>query len=431
MKKIFMYITLSLMLNTVGLSLFSSSSVHAIEGGLQLDAGSAILIEASTGQILYKFNENEALPPASMSKMMTEYLVLDSIKNGHIHWDDVVTVGENAASTIGSRIFLAQGDRHTVEELYIAVAIASANDASVALAEFIAGSEENFAQRMNEKAREIGLSEQAHFINATGLNRIDMKEKFRPTGIQGETLMTAKDAATLALNTLRDHPEATDYSSIAYHQFRPRDQTPMVNLNRMLEVWEEHNNLFTRTAYKGLDGFKTGHTREAGYCFTGTAERDGMRLISVVMNTESESKRFEETQKIMDYGFNNFEKRTILSAKSELKMASKVEITKGLDFEVALITNAGIELMMRKTDTEDDYTLVVSIVDDEERVAPIEEGQVLGTVIFTYDGVEPIQETIQLIAADSVERAGWFRLFMRGISDFFSIISDGIKGIFE
>lgn len=430
-KKWGTYLCLSVMVNLILMAIvIHPLSVKAAENEFELEAGSSILIEASTGQVLYKSNENEALPPASMSKMMTEYLVLDAIAKGQISWDHIVTTSENAATTIGSRIFLAQGDKHTVEELYIAMAIASANDASVALAEFIAGSEENFANRMNEKAREIGLSNQAHFINATGLDRADMKEKYQPSTIQGETLLTAKDSALIALNILRDYPEATDYSNIPYHQFRERDKTPMINLNRMLEAWEEYDNLFSRTAYKGLDGFKTGHTKEAGYCFTGSAERDGMRLISVVMNTSSEEKRFEQTQKLMDYGFNNFEKRTVLAAKSEVEMLNSLPISKGLEDEVSLVTAEGIELMVKKTDTDDMFLWEVTAVEEEFLVAPVQQGDILGKVTFTYDGVEKIERTIDLIATDDVEKAGWFRLLFRSIGSFFSSIFNGIKGIF-
>jgi D-alanyl-D-alanine carboxypeptidase (penicillin-binding protein 5/6) len=431
LKKWGTYLCLSVMVNLFFMAIvIHPSSVEAAENGFELEAGSSILIESSTGQVLYSSNENEALPPASMSKMMTEYLVLDAVANGQISWDAIVTTGENAASTIGSRIFLAQGDKHTVKELYIAMAIASANDASVALAEFIAGSEENFANRMNEKAREIGLSDQAHFINATGLDREDMKEKYRPTTIQGETLLTAKDSALIALNILRDYPEATEYSSIPYHKFRERDKNPMVNLNRMLESWIEHDNLFSKTAYVGVDGFKTGHTKQAGYCFTGTAEKDGMRLISVVMNTASEEKRFEQTQKLMDYGFNNFEKRTLLAAKSELELLSSLPISKGLESEVSLVTAEGIELMVRKTDSDDKFQWTVTSVDEEFLVAPIKQGDILGTLHFTYDGVDKIERTIDLIATDDVEKAGWFRLLLRSIGSFFSSIFNGIKGIF-
>lgn len=428
------YICLILMLNVLAFSLFPTK-VYADQSGINVDATSAILIEASTGQILYSKNAHVPLPPASMSKMMTEYLVLDAIKNGTISWDDVVTTQHNAANTLysGSRIWLAEGDKHTVEELYIAMAIASANDASVALAEYIAGTEEEFAKRMNQKAREIGLSEHAHFINATGLHREHMKEEYRPKDIPGETLLTAHDAAILAMNILRDHPNVTDYSSITYHQFRERDEKPMENLNAMLEAWEPYDNNYSRYAYKGADGFKTGYTEEAGNCFTGTAERDGVRLISVVMNSGEHSDklhRFIETAKLFDYGFNNFEKRTILAAKSEWPELTTLSVAKGVESEVGLVTEEGIELIVNINDGDDAYQWELSVVNEEDLVAPIEKGEVLGTLHFTYHGVEKIERTVNLIATDDVEKAGWFKLLMRSIGNFFANIFNQIKGIF-
>lgn len=428
------YICLILMLNVLAFSLFPTK-VYADQSGINVDATSAILIEASTGQILYSKNAHVPLPPASMSKMMTEYLVLDAIKNGTISWDDVVTTQHNAANTLysGSRIWLAEGDKHTVEELYIAMAIASANDASVALAEYIAGTEEEFAKRMNQKAREIGLSEHAHFINATGLHREHMKEEYRPEDIPGETLLTAHDAAILAMNILRDHPNVTDYSSITYHQFRERDEKPMENLNAMLEAWEPYDNNYSRYAYKGADGFKTGYTEEAGNCFTGTAERDGVRLISVVMNSGEHSDklhRFIETAKLFDYGFNNFEKRTILAAKSEWPELTTLSVAKGVESEVGLVTEEGIELIVNINDGDDAYQWELSVVNEEDLVAPIEKGEVLGTLHFTYHGVEKIERTVNLIATDDVEKAGWFKLLMRSIGNFFANIFNQIKGIF-
>lgn len=412
------------------------STVRAEANQLSVKAGAAILIEASTGQILYSKNADVPMRPASMSKMMTEYLVLDAIKAGTISWDDVVTTQKNAANTLysGSRIWLAEGDKHTVRELYIAMAIASANDASVALAEYIAGTQEEFANRMNAKAREIGLSEHAHFINATGLNRDQMKEEFQPKSIPGETVMTAKDTALLALNLINDHPEVVEFSSIPYHQFRERDDAPMENLNAMLGAWEEYNNNYSRFAYEGADGIKTGYTDEAGYCFTGTAERDGMRLISVVMDTGKERSerfdRFTETAKLFDYGFNNFEKRTVLVAKSEYPPLNYAEVTKGVENEVGLVTDAGIELMVKVTDTDEDFIWEATLIEEEPIMAPVEQGEILGTLKFTYHGAETIERTVNLIATDDVEKAGWFKLLMRSIGEFFSNIFNSIKGIF-
>lgn len=425
------------LLLTLGISaIIHPSIVRAETNQLELKAGAAILIEASTGQVLYAKNADIPMRPASMSKMMTEYLVLDAIKAGTIGWDDVVTTQKNAANTLygGSRIWLAEGDKHTVRELYIAMAIASANDASVALAEYIAGSQEEFSHRMNAKAREIGLSEHAHFINATGLNRDQMKEEFQPKTIHGETIMTAKDTALLAFHLIQDHPEVLEFSSIPYHQFRERDEQPMENLNAMLGVWEEYNNNYTRYAYEGADGIKTGFTDEAGYSFTGTAERDGMRLISVVMDVGKEREerfdRFVETAKLFDYGFNNFEKRTVLVAKSEYAPLSYAEVNKGVELEVPLVTDAGIELIVKVTDTDEDFIWKASLLEEEPIMAPIEQGQILGTLKFTYHGAETIERTVNLIATEDVEKAGWFKLLMRSIAQFFSNIFNSIKGIF-
>lgn len=214
--------------------------------------------------------------------------------------------------------------------MFSAMSIYSGNDASVALAEFLEGTEENFAKKMNEKAREMGMSQTANFINATGLSRADMKAPYVPKEIQGETLMTARDAAILAYNIVKDHKDVLDFTKIPSQKFRPTDKAPMVNWNWMLEGNKDILN-FKRYAYPGLDGLKTGHTNEAGWCFTGTAERDGIRLISVIMGAKTEPKRFEESRKVLDYGFNNFQLKQVLTAKSEIDSLKTVHIKKGVE----------------------------------------------------------------------------------------------------
>ncbi|MFH0071278.1 D-alanyl-D-alanine carboxypeptidase family protein, partial [Peribacillus sp. NPDC056705] len=185
--------------------------VPSIEN-LNLQVESAVLLEPSTGQVLLDIKSDEALPPASMAKMMTEYLVAEQVKQGELSWDTMVTVRENASKAVGSRIFLAEGDQHTVRDLYIAMAVGSANDASIALAEHIAGSEADFVIMMNETAKRMGM-ETAHFINSTGLSRADMPEKYRPTEDR-ETLMSAMDAAILAMNIVEDHPDFADVTAM-------------------------------------------------------------------------------------------------------------------------------------------------------------------------------------------------------------------------
>lgn len=398
--------------------------------GLKLEAKSAVLMEVSTGQILYEDRADVPYPPASMSKMMSEYIVLDSIQKGRLQWDDIVTASENAETTEGSKIFLAEGDTHTVKQLFIAMAVGSANDATVALAEHIAGTEEEFAKRMNQKAEELQL-DTAHFINATGLDRKDMNEKFRPMSIEGETVMSAKDSAMLALNMLRDYPDILEFSSIPSYKFRERDEKPMVNYDWMLEA-NQSIPAFRNYAYEGLDGLKTGYTTEAGYCFTGTAERNGMRLISVVMGTEAEPKRFIETRKLLDYGFNNFELKDILSANSVIDELKSVTVKNGVETEVPVVTENGISLVMRKGGDDNSLTIKAKAIDDSKLVAPLKKGSLVGTATVTYKDGNNLEEirTLNMISAEEVEKASWYRLLFRAIAHFFVGLLESIKSIF-
>jgi D-alanyl-D-alanine carboxypeptidase (penicillin-binding protein 5/6) len=387
----------------------------AVSADLNLNVKSAVLMEASTGQILYEYNADEALPPASMAKMMTEYLVLEAVKSGKFKWDDIVTTSKYASEVIGSGDLLAEGEQATIKDMFAAMSIYSANDATVALAEHIGGTEENFAKMMNEKAKQLGLSDKTHFINATGLSRADLKQ-YAPKELQGETVMTAKDTAILAYNILKDHKEVLDFTKIPSQKFRERDKSPMINWNWMLEGNKDNIN-FRKYAYQGLDGLKTGHTDEAGYCFTGTAERNGMRLISVVMGTKGEPERFNETRKVLDYGFNNFEIRQVLTAKSEVDAMKKVNIKKGVATEVPVVTQTGLSLVVNKNATPDQIKMEAAPVDESKLVAPIAKGDVLGTLKVTYEGQEKV---VNLIAAEDVEKGSWIRLFFRSIKDFFA-----------
>ncbi|MCZ8517648.1 D-alanyl-D-alanine carboxypeptidase [Paenibacillus filicis] len=390
---------------------------------LKLEAKSAILMDASTGQILYGFNENQPLPPASMAKMMTEYLVLEAIKNGNLKWDDMVNTSQYAADVIGSGGLLALNEQLTVKQMFSAMSIYSANDASVALAERLGGgSEENFAKMMNDQAKKFGLSDQAHFISATGLTRADLG-KYAPKELQGETMLTAKDAALLAYNLIKDHKEILDFTKTPSLKLRDRDKTPMINWNWMIEGNSSNVN-FKKYAYPGLDGLKTGHTNEAGYCFTATAERNGMRLISVIMGTATEPKRFEESKKILDYGFNNFETKQVLTAKSEIDSLKTVNIKKGVATQVPVVTQTGITVVAKKGAPADQFKITAAPADESRLVAPITKGQVLGTVKVSYMGTE---QTTNLIAAEDVEKGSWIRLFFRAIKNFFMNTISGVK----
>lgn len=409
------------------------SNAEQAQAAINLEVQAAYLIEAETGQVIYAYNDDVLRQPASMVKMMTEYLVLEHVHSGKMSWDNVVTISEYAAAIPGSGGLLAQGHQYTVKDLFRQMSIYSANDATVALAEQVAGTEEQFVALMNDKAREFGLSEGAYFTNATGLNKEDTG-KYTPN-VPGESLFTASDSATIARRLIVDFPEVLEFTKIPRALEREDDPKShwMNNWNWMLEGWKEFNNYMTPWAYEGLDGLKTGYTKEAGWNFTGTAERNGMRLISVVMGTTSEERRFGETRKLLDYGFNNFEKKTMLPARSAVEELKTVDINKGVETKVDVVTEKGIELIVKKGTTTEQFTLTAEPVAKEERVAPIEKGQVLGTAKLSYEGTDqPGLKDIEvnLVATDDVEKAGWFRLLFRAIKDFFVDLFQSIKNIF-
>ncbi|XEC94948.1 D-alanyl-D-alanine carboxypeptidase family protein [Paenibacillus tarimensis] len=404
-----------------------------VDNALGLKVSSAFLIDVETGQVLFEAEAEEALPPASMSKMMTEYIVLQEIKSGRLNWTDTVTVGRNAATTTrqGSHVFLAEGDKHSVEELFIAMAVGSANDASIALAEQIEGTEEAFAQRMNKTAKELGL-ETAHYINATGLSRSDMSPEYQPSSISGETLMSAKDSALLAYHILKEYDEEfLRFSSIPSYKFRERDDKPMINYNWMLEGNKDIQN-FKDLAYEGLDGMKTGYTSQAQYCFTGTAERNGMRLVGVVMGADTQRGRFVEMEKLLDYGFNNFEKKTVVPPKTVVETIETVKIKKGVKTEVPVVTQNDISFLVQKGSTPQIELTESNIKDANELVAPIAAGTVVGNVTYKYtdaDGNELLR-TVNLVTSEEAEKGSWWRLTFRAIKDFFAGLFDGIVNLF-
>jgi D-alanyl-D-alanine carboxypeptidase (penicillin-binding protein 5/6) len=391
---------------------------------IAVEAQAAILMEAETGQILFEFNKDELRPPASMAKLMSEYLVLEKIEEGTLNWTDSVTVSSYAARTGGSGRLLAEGEVYTVEDLFKNMSIFSGNDATVALAERIAGSEEAFAVMMNEKAREIGLSDEAYFINSTGLDRKDLEILgMAPASLPGETALTAYDTAKIAQRIILDHPEMLTISSTTEAYLKPNDKRYLMqNWNWMLEGWKSYNNDFSKLfSYEGLDGLKTGHTKRALYCFTGTAQRGDLRLISVIMAAPTMNKRFYETKKLMDYGFDNFEKIIVIQPKTQIDQLAKVNITKGIAREVSVVTENNAQFLVKKGTTVEDFVITAEAVDEKERVAPIQKGQVLGQLKVSLPAADGsvMEQYINLIASENAEKASWIRLFFRGIADFF------------
>ncbi|PQP84122.1 D-alanyl-D-alanine carboxypeptidase [Paenibacillus sp. PCH8] len=260
-----------------------------------IKAESAVLMDMNSEQVLMDFNGSEEIAPAGVSKLMTELLVMEAVINGDIGWDDLVHVSLYASSVGGSQLTMKQGEQFTVQELFQVVAVYSANDAAVALAEHISGTEQKFVQQMNQKANQIGMSDGTHFTNSTGLSE-KLLGPNRPQEIQGQTVMTAVDACKLARYLLSNHPEILRVSSqvqVSMHQ----KGMYMSNTNWML------SSIGGPYAYDGNDGLKTGYDENSGYHFVGTAERDGKRLISVVFGTDTREGRFIETRKLLNYGF--------------------------------------------------------------------------------------------------------------------------------
>ncbi|MGC5326730.1 D-alanyl-D-alanine carboxypeptidase family protein [Brevibacillus sp. SYSU BS000544] len=404
-------------------------SAAEVQANLNLAVKSAILLEASTGKILYSNNPDLPLPTASMTKMMTEYLVQEAIKQKKISWDEQVPVSEYAfyiakiSDTSG--VYLNAGESFTVRELYKAMAVVSANDATVLLAEKVAGSEANFVQLMNKKAAELGMKNTS-FLTSTGLPANELGP-YSIKGEQVENLMSARDSAILARALIRDFPEALEVSKIPRLNFRAGtpEELKMANNNWMLTGLNNY--------YQGVDGLKTGYTLAAGYCFTGTATNDNMRLISVVMGTENKSKRFVETKKLFDYGFSTFKMVKKDAKGAQLKGYETATVKKGVELSVP-VELASDSMVLSKVGEEGKFKPTVKL---DELTAPIKKGQVVGKVVYALDGatendyLQPEDFTkggIDLVASQDVEEASWIRLFFRSIIQFVSNIFKGVVG---
>lgn len=405
--------------------------------GLTVDA--AILIDAETGKILYEQNADKALGIASMTKMMTEYILLDAINEGKISWDQQYRVNEYTYKVSQDRALsnvpLRRDGSYTIRELYEAMAIYSANAATIAIAETIAGSETEFLKLMNKKAEEIGLTDYK-FVNSTGLNNADLYGMHpQGTGPKDENVMSARSVAKLAYHLLKDHPEVLETSKITKKKFREGtdDEIQMSNWNFMLPglVYE----------YQGVDGLKTGTTDFAGHCFTGTAERNGTRLISVVMKAVdskgvgSYKARFDATRALFDYGFGQFSKEEIVSADYKFKDNETIKVTKGKEDKVKIKLKEPITMMIKSNEKE--LYQPKLILDKESLEAEVKEGTVVGKVVLEktegtdYGYIDGKDYAVDVVTAEKVERAGAISLFFQGIGNFFSNIWDSITGLFS
>lgn len=369
---------------------FSFIPIIFAEEDLAPNSKSAILIEASTGRILFEKNSDEQLKPASMTKIMSMLLIMEAIDSGKLNLNDSVMISKNASSMGGSQIFLQEGDTYKVEELLKGVAIASGNDAVIALSEKVAGSVENFVKMMNDRAQSLGLTN-THFVNPHGLDANDHYSSARDMSIMGRELLK--------------HEKILEFTSIYEDYLKKPDgsSTWLVNTNKLVRF------------YNGADGLKTGFTEGAGYCVTTTAKRDNMRILSVVMGVETPDKRSSDTTNLLNYGFNTYQIATILK-KGEVVDQVKVQGGKIENVDVVVLND--VVETKKVTDEPQHFTKEVQI---DSIKAPVMVGDIVGKVIVKDQNGKKINET-NLTVKENVEKASiwdlWkrnFRFFLSGI----------------
>lgn len=347
---------------------------------------SAVLIERDTGTVLYEKNSHEKLPPASMTKIMTMLLIMEALDKGSLTLTEKVRTSEHAASMGGSQIFLEPGEEMTVEEMLKGIAIGSGNDASVAMAERISGSEEAFVEKMNKKAKELGLKN-THFQNPTGLPAKDHYS-------------TAYDMAIMAKELLK-------YESITKFTGKYEDY---LRQNTDKKFWLVNTNRLVKF-YPGVDGLKTGFTREAMYCLTATAEKDKVRLISVVFGAPTPKDRNAQITKMLDYGFSQYKTHPIYERNQGV---AEAKISKGSKKTVKIVTSEPISVLAKKGESAEDVKKQVVVNKDIH--APVKKGDELGKLILKKDG-KVVSES-PLVAAEDIEAASWWQLFKRSIGSF-------------
>ncbi|BAB05254.1 D-alanyl-D-alanine carboxypeptidase family protein [Halalkalibacterium halodurans] len=353
---------------------------------LAKEASSAIVIERDTGQVLFEKNSDEKLPPASMTKIMTLLLIMEAIDSGKITYDDMVRTSENAASMGGSQVFLEPGEEMSVRDMIKAIAIASGNDASVAMAEHLAGTEEEFVGMMNEKARQLGLKN-TNFVNTNGL-----PEKDHYT--------SAYDLAMISKELLK-YEDITEFTSVYEDYLRKGTDKEfwLVNTNRLVKF------------YPGVDGLKTGFTKEAKYCLTATAVKNGMRVITVVMGAPTPKERNSQITEMLDFAFSQYQTHQVYERDTYMM---DLNVRKGNKKSVPIFTSESVSLVTKKGESIDNVTERVEW--KESLLAPVHKGDVVGTLYLERDG-EILSET-PLIAGEDVASASFWQMFKRIVGKF-------------
>jgi len=383
MKRIVSIMVMFLLISSLGMPAFAKENS---DDSLVKNVKSAILIERDTGKILYEKNSNQKLPPASMTKIMTMLLIMEQIDKGKLSWNEKIRASEYAASMGGSQIFLEPGEEMTVKEMLRGIAIGSGNDASVAMAERIGGSEPAFVKMMNKKAKQLGLKNTV-FKNTTGLP------------VEGH-YSTAHDMAIMGKELLK-YQDITKFTGL-YEAYLREDTDKkfwLVNTNKLVRF------------YPGVDGLKTGFTSEAKYCLTATAQKNGMRVIAVVFGAPTSKERNAEVTKMLDYAFSQYETHPIFKRNVSVGMA---KISKGKISKVNAVTSEPISLLTKKGEKTSKIQKKVVIMKDLQ--APIERGDQVGTIQLVKSGKVLMESP--LVAEKDVKEASWWNLYKRAFGMF-------------
>ena len=347
---------------------------------LEIKGKSALLMDMTTGTVLFEQNAHEKLAPASVTKVMTMLLIMEAIDSGRIGWNDTVTVSEAAAAKGGSQIYLKVGETMSVTDMVKSIAVSSANDCACAMAEHIAGSEEAFVELMNRRAQELGMND-THFVNCTGLD----------DGADAAAHLTcAYDIALMSRELMLHHPDIQKFTTIWMDTVRD-GSFGLANTNKLIRF------------YPGATGLKTGFTSAAGYCLSATASRDGLGLIAVVMGAESSSDRFAACKQLLDYGFANYALVT-----PELPQNLSVPVKLGKSGAVAAIPSQDCSLLIDKSQ-KGSVTTEVTLEDFVD--APVSQGQKIG--MLTVKAGDQILAQVPMVASEAVEKLTWADLFMR------------------
>lgn len=366
------------------LSLFLGTNVWAKDIN-SLVSPSAILLDGYSGKVLFEKNADQKLPPASVTKIMTMLLVMEAIDRGEISFDDIVTVSENAAKKEGSHIFLAPNEQMSVYDLMKGVAVASGNDASIALGEYLSGSHEKFVEKMNSRAKELGMNN-THFVNCNGLDA------------DGH-LTTARDIGIMTTELLK-HKKIFEFTTIWTDSLR-NGTFDLANTNKLIRF------------YEGANGMKTGSTSKAGCCISATALRDGMQLVAVIMGAPNSKERFSDASTLLNYGFGGFE--NLILGKSD-KIYKHIEVNKGVSRTVGVRLEKDLSAVILKGKAKD-VTSKETIPETIE--SPVKKGQKVGEISYCI-GNEEIGN-VSLITTEDVERMGFLYAFEKLLTEFIKL----------